>query len=62
MRNKYPGECYRCGGHVAKGEGHFERHKGGWRVQHASCAIAAKEKKLRDAHTPHENENPHDYE
>ena len=25
MRNKFPGTCYRCGGHVAAGEGHFER-------------------------------------
>lgn len=27
MRNKYPGYCYRCGGYVGKGEGHFERKK-----------------------------------
>ena len=39
MRNKYPGNCYRCGEWVETGEGHFERHKGGWRVQHANCAI-----------------------
>ena len=39
MRNKYPGICYRCQTPVPKGEGHFERHKGGWRVQHAACAI-----------------------
>lgn len=39
MRNKYPGPCYRCGQHVAAGEGHFERLFGQWRVQHASCAI-----------------------
>ncbi len=39
MRNKFPGTCYRCDGHVAAGEGHFERFRGGWRVQHASCAI-----------------------
>ena len=24
MRNRFPGTCYRCGGHVAKGGGHFE--------------------------------------
>lgn len=24
-RNQYPGTCYRCGGHVAAGAGHFER-------------------------------------
>lgn len=39
MRNKYPGTCYRCGKHVAPGEGHFERFNGGWRTQHATCAI-----------------------
>ena len=39
MRNKYPGECYRCKAWVAAGEGHFERLAGHWRVQHAACAI-----------------------
>jgi hypothetical protein len=39
MRNKFPGTCYRCGGHVAPGEGHFERFRNGWRTQHAACAI-----------------------
>ncbi len=39
MRNRYPGTCYRCGGHVAAGDGHFERFRGGWRTQHATCAI-----------------------
>lgn len=39
MRNKYPGYCYRCSGYVEKGEGHFERSRGFWRVQHADCAI-----------------------
>lgn len=38
-RNKYPGLCYRCGARVEIGEGHFERHNGGWRLQHAACAI-----------------------
>ena len=27
-RNRYPGYCY----------GHFERHKGGWRVKCVKCA------------------------
>ena len=40
MRNKYPGTCYRCNKRVEKGDGHFERHKGSWRTQHAICAIA----------------------
>ena len=40
MRNRYAGTCYRCGHRVAPGAGHFERHKGGWRAQHAECAIA----------------------
>lgn len=39
MRNKHPGQCYRCGSLVEAGEGHFERYFGTWRVQHASCAI-----------------------
>lgn len=39
MRNKHAGTCYRCGGRVEPGAGHFERHRGGWRVQHATCAI-----------------------
>ena len=39
MRNKYAGPCYRCGEMVAPGEGHFERYQGGWRTQHAACAI-----------------------
>jgi hypothetical protein len=41
MRNQYAGTCYRCGGHVAAGEGHFERNRENrsWRVQHAGCAI-----------------------
>lgn len=39
MRNKYPGYCYRCGDYVKKGEGHFERKRGYWRLQHADCAI-----------------------
>lgn len=39
MRNKFPGTCYRCGEHVPAGDGHFERFKGSFRVQHATCAI-----------------------
>lgn len=35
MRNKFAGYCYKCGLFVAAGTGHFERHNGGWRVQHA---------------------------
>ena len=49
MRNKYPGICYRCGKPVAKGDGHFERHNGGWRTQHATCAIEYRNKKLASA-------------
>ncbi|KLA04742.1 hypothetical protein B4086_5700 [Bacillus cereus] len=29
------------------GEGHFERYKGGWRTQHASCAIQHRELKRK---------------
>lgn len=40
MRNSYSGICYRCGETVEAGEGHFEKvNGGGWRVQHADCAI-----------------------
>ena len=39
MRNKFAGICYRCGERVEVGAGHFERHNGGWRTQHADCAI-----------------------
>lgn len=42
MRNRHPGTCYRCGGHVQKGAGHFERIPGGWRVQHADCCLKAR--------------------
>ena len=58
MRNKFGGPCYRCGQWVKKGEGHFERHKGGWRVQHASCAITERNKReqIKDQY----NERIHD--
>jgi len=39
MRNKYAGKCYRCGGVVPPGGGHFERRDGGWATQHAHCAL-----------------------
>jgi hypothetical protein len=39
MRNKYPGICYKCGKQVEKGQGHFERYKGGWRTIHAECVF-----------------------
>ncbi len=39
MRNRYPGVCYRCNTRVEAGDGHFERFRGGWRTQHATCAI-----------------------
>lgn len=44
MRNRHPGTCYRCRQHCAVGEGHAERHNGGWRVQHAACAIRHRRK------------------
>ena len=37
MRNQYPGQCYKCGKRVEPDEGYFERHKGGFRVQHIWC-------------------------
>ena len=39
MRNRHGGTCYRCATWCAPGDGHFERFRGGWRVQHATCAI-----------------------
>lgn len=42
MRNRFPGNCYRCHTMVAAGAGHFERFMGGWRTQHAQCAIDAR--------------------
>lgn len=35
-RNKFEGKCYLCGKTVEAGTGHFERHRGGWRVKHAN--------------------------
>lgn len=37
-RNRYPGYCYCCGAYVPTGYGHFERHKGEWRVKCVKCA------------------------
>lgn len=45
MRNKYPGTCYFCGKLVEKGQGHFERHKGGWRTIHALCVTRQRAEK-----------------
>lgn len=52
MRNRYPGICYRCNTLVEKGKGHFEKCRfssGGWRVQHAECAIKNRQKQLAEA-------------
>lgn len=35
MRNKFKGVCYLCGLEVKIGQGHFERHKGRFRVKHS---------------------------
>lgn len=45
MRNRYEGPCYYCGTHVNGGMGHFERHKGSWRVIHAECVFKQREEK-----------------
>jgi hypothetical protein len=39
VRNRFGGTCYRCGKWCAPRDGHFERFRRTWRVQHASCAI-----------------------
>ncbi len=43
MRNKYKDICYRCHKIVEVGQGHFERHNGHWRTQHAECAVKHRE-------------------
>ncbi len=45
MRNRYPGICYQCGEPVKAFDGHFERYKRKWRVQHASCCLKNKKRK-----------------
>ena len=45
MRNKYPGTCYFCWKPVAKGDGHFERHNGGWRTIHVQCVTRQRTEK-----------------
>lgn len=55
MRNKFQGICYRCAQIVENGTGHFERHQGTWRVQHAQCAIDSKEKSSGSAYGAGEN-------
>lgn len=47
MRNRYPGTCYYCGKRVEKGEGHFERCRGHWRVIHAECVFKQRAEKAR---------------
>lgn len=37
-RNKYPGYCYCCNNYIEPGFGHFERHKGKWRIKCVKCA------------------------
>jgi hypothetical protein len=39
MRNQFSGTCYRCGQWCAAGDGHFERFRRSFRVQHATCSI-----------------------
>lgn len=63
MRNRYPGICYRCGLLVEKQAGHFERHKGSWRVQHAQCAINHRQQKVsnngQDSHKINNSSTTH---
>lgn len=47
MRNKIAGTCYRCAKHVPIGAGFFERHQGGWRVQHVECSNRHADKERR---------------
>lgn len=50
MRNRYAGICYRCGKPVPPGAGHFERHKGSWRVIHAECVLEQRKEKIDADH------------
>jgi len=45
MRNKFTGNCYRCGKLVEIGEGYFEKkfRQPGFRVQHVECCKKARE-------------------
>lgn len=51
-RNRFSGTCYRCGARVEPNEGHYERHNGGWRTQHAECAIAYRWSNVRQGSVP----------
>ena len=54
MRNKYGGDCYRCGKWVAPKEGYFEkiwpsnRAPDGprWQVWHRECCLAYRKEKF----------------
>lgn len=37
MRNRYAGDCFRCGAHVAVGAGFFQRMLGKWVVRCRAC-------------------------
>ena len=39
-RNKFPGKCRRCGGHVAEGEGWRLNGEDGWETVHETCPDA----------------------
>ena len=52
MRNRYKGTCYRCGLEVAAGNGHFERYKGKWLTQHATCAILYRGTEVKTTFVP----------
>lgn len=52
MRNRYPGTCCYCHGHVGEGEGHCEKRDSDrrWRVFHAACRDRAEARgAVRDA-------------
>ena len=41
MRNKYGGNCYRCGLWVEPGTGHFERARGAWALGGGGAGVGA---------------------
>jgi hypothetical protein len=47
MRNRFAGPCYRCGGNVPAGAGHFERTGHKWRVIHAKCVFEQRAEKAK---------------
>lgn len=44
-RNKYGGVCYYCHTYCARGDGHYERYAGRYRLIHAECVTKQRKEK-----------------